>query len=232
MASVDPVVFQAMRVGGLLTAVVAIAASILVFVLAGDPAALGRATLKVERVLPPAGARLLARTVEKFAGGFAVVRQPSRLLMALILSVPLWCAIAAGIWLGARAFHITFPYTGSFLMTALLVVGVAVPTPGAVGGFHEAFRIGATAFYGAPNDRAIGAAIVLHALSFLPVALLGIVFMAQAGLNLKGMRRIALDEEGEAVPGRPFADPADLNPGLPSGAAFPPPHADRKGGAG
>ena len=32
-------------------------------------------------------------------------------------------------------------------------------TPGAVGGFHEAYRIGATAFYGVPNDRAIGADI-------------------------------------------------------------------------
>ena len=26
-----------------------------------------------------------------------------------------------------------------------------MPTPGAVGGFHEAFRIGATTFYGAPD---------------------------------------------------------------------------------
>ena len=55
------------------------------------------------------------------------------------------------------------PFTGSFLLIALLVVGVAVPTPGAVGGFHEAFRIGATMFYGAPDDAAVGAAIVLHA---------------------------------------------------------------------
>ena len=48
-------------------------------------------------------------------------------------------------------------------MLALLVVGVAVPTPGAVGGFHEAFRLGATAFFGADNDAAVGAAILLHA---------------------------------------------------------------------
>ena len=53
---------------------------------------------------------------------------------------------------------------------ALLVIGVAVPTPGAVGGFHEAFRIGVTTFFGAPNDAAVGAAIVLHAFSFVPVA--------------------------------------------------------------
>ena len=40
------------------------------------------------------------------------------------------------------AFDIVLPFAGSLLMTALLVVGVAVPTPGGVGGFHEAFPPG------------------------------------------------------------------------------------------
>ncbi|RPJ65543.1 MAG: hypothetical protein EHM24_21610 [Acidobacteria bacterium] len=99
--------------------------------------------------------------------------------------------MAAGIWLVSRAFAIEVTYLGSFLLMTLLVVGVAVPTPGAVGGFHEAFRIGATTFFHAPNDRAIGAAIVLHAVSFVPVTLMGIVFMAQEGLTLGRMRRLA-----------------------------------------
>ncbi len=72
-----------------------------------------------------------------------------------------------------------------------LVVGVAVPTPGAVGGFHEAYRVTATGLFGASNEAAIGAAIVLHAISFVPVTILGIVFMAQEGLSLGRMRRLA-----------------------------------------
>ena len=50
----------------------------------------------------------------------------------------------------------------------ILVVGVAVPTPGAIGGFHAAYQIAVQMFFGAPPDRAFGAAIVLHAISFLP----------------------------------------------------------------
>jgi hypothetical protein len=34
----------------------------------------------------------------------------------------------------------------SFLIQAMLVIGVAVPTPGAVGSFHEAYRIAVTTF--------------------------------------------------------------------------------------
>ena len=58
------------------------------------------------------------------------------------LSVPLWLSIALGIWTVTLAFHIEMPFTGSFLLLALLVVGVAVPTPGGVGGFEAAVQIG------------------------------------------------------------------------------------------
>jgi len=45
--------------------------------------------------------------------------------------------------------------------------------------------------YGAPDEAAVGAAIVLHAFSIGPALVLGLIFAAQEGLNLGGMRRIA-----------------------------------------
>jgi uncharacterized membrane protein YbhN (UPF0104 family) len=85
------------------------------------------------------------------------------------------------------------PFPGAFLVQAMLVVGVAVPTPGGVGSFHEAYRIGATTFFGASNEAAVAAAIVLHALSVVPVTLLGLVFMAQDGLSVGRLRTLAGD---------------------------------------
>jgi uncharacterized membrane protein YbhN (UPF0104 family) len=100
----------------------------------------------------------------------------------------------------AIAFRLAVPFTGSFLLVALLVLGVAVPTPGYVGGFHAAFRYGATAFFGAADDAAVGAAIVLHVLSIAPALLLGLFFAAQEGLNLAGMQRLADEaEQGHTV---------------------------------
>ena len=97
--------------------------------------------------------------------------------------------IAAGIWVVAVAFGIAMPFTGGLLMLAPLVVGVAVPTPGGVGGFHEAFRLGATSFFGADNNTAVGAAIVLHAISVVPVAIGALLFIIQDGLKIGGMAR-------------------------------------------
>lgn len=165
------------------------------FAMAGHPERLGRAAGRVEAILPGRAARLLAQFVEAFAQGLAVMRQPGRLAVALVLSFPLWMSIAAGIWLTSQAFHITFPYTGSFLVMTLLVVGVAMPTPGAIGGFHAAYQIAVETFFAASPDQAVGAAILLHAISFLPVTALGLLFMAQDGLTFSGVRKIAQTPE-------------------------------------
>jgi uncharacterized protein (TIRG00374 family) len=179
------------KAGGLLAAGAAAVALTVAFVAAGHPERLGRWALRIEHVLPARLARMVAAFVESFTQGLAVLRQPRRLVVSLALSVPLWMSIAAGIWLTSLAFHITFPYVGSFLVMTILVVGVAMPTPGAVGGFHAAYQIAVQSFFGAPDDRAIGAAIVLHAVSFVPVTLLGLAFMARDGLSLSRAQALA-----------------------------------------
>jgi uncharacterized protein (TIRG00374 family) len=191
LATTNAVAFEAVKWAGGTAAVGAIAALAVFFVLAGDPARLGKTLSRLEQVLPSTLAGLLARVAEKFATGLGAVRQPGRLLVALILSVPLWLSIATGTWAASMAFHLAVPFTGSFLLVALLVVGVAVPTPGAVGGFHAAYKFAATTFFGAPDDAAVGAAIVLHALTIGPNLLLGLFFAAQAGLNISVMKQLA-----------------------------------------
>jgi uncharacterized protein (TIRG00374 family) len=195
ISSANPVAFEAVKWAGGSAAVVALAGLAVLFVLAGNPARLAATLKRLEQILPSKLAGLLADLAEKFALGLAAIRRPGRLLVALLLSLPLWLSIALGTWAAAMAFHLAIPFTGSFLITALLVIGVAVPTPGAVGGFHAMFRLGATAFFGAPDDAAVGAAIVLHAFTVGPSLLLGLMFAAQAGLNLSGMRQLADQSE-------------------------------------
>jgi len=189
----DSAVFSAIRYGGLVMAPVAVGTLVLMFVMAGHPERLHAWLLKAERVLPAKVAGVIARLARTFAEGFAVVRSPWRVLAALGWSLVLWISIATGLWLVAVGFGIAMPFTGSWLMLAPLVVGVAVPTPGGVGGFHEAFRIGATSFFGADNDTAVGAAIVLHAISVLPVVIVGLLFIIQDGLKIGGLARGELE---------------------------------------
>ena len=218
----DPSQLARVKFGGAVAGVGAILASIIFFALAGHPERLGRFTLGIERVLPRALARAAARFVETFAQGLAVMRQPGRLVAALALSFPLWISIAVGIWLTSRAFHITFPFSASFLVMMMLVVGVAVPTPGAIGGYHAFFQFTVETFFNAQHDRAVGAAIVLHAISFLPVTILGLVYMMNEGLTLAGAKRLA--ETAAPEPAEATTDRQSVEPMRPHGS--PPPRQD------
>jgi glycosyltransferase 2 family protein len=196
----DAVSFERLKVGGAAAALVSVAALVAMFFLAGHPGTIARLESTLARVLPARLAGIAQRFVRTFGDGLATVRQPLRLTMAMLWSVPLWLSIAAGIWFVSHAFRVDLPFSGAFLIMALLVVGVAVPTPGAVGGFHYFYRLGATVFYGAQNEAAVGAAIVLHAVSFVPVALVGLVFLAQEGLSLGRVGQLvrARNAEGPA----------------------------------
>jgi uncharacterized protein (TIRG00374 family) len=185
--------FEAVTWAAGMAGVGAIAAFSVLFALAANPVRLAQTLSRLERVMPSKLAGALARIAEKFANGLAVVRRPGRLFVALALSIPLWLSIALGIWAVAEAFRLAIPFAGSFLIVALLVVGVAVPTPGAVGGFHAAFKVSATTFFDAPDAAAVGAAIVLHIMTIGPPLLLGLLFAAEEGLNFAGMKQLAAD---------------------------------------
>ncbi|MEO8076482.1 MAG: lysylphosphatidylglycerol synthase transmembrane domain-containing protein [Acidobacteriota bacterium] len=195
----DPAQLARVKGGGLVAAAAALGAIGVLFALAGHPERLGRAALRIERVLPARLATMVAGFVETFAQGLAVMRDPARLFAALALSFPMWMSIAAGIWLTSRAFHIIFPYPASFLVMTILVVGVAAPTPGAIGAFHAAYIFAVTTFFGVSPDRAGAAALLLHAISFVPVTILGVIFMAREGLTLSSARKLA-GENGTRAP--------------------------------
>jgi uncharacterized protein (TIRG00374 family) len=191
MDRADSRLYGLVEIGGLTVGVLALLVLFGMFVAARDPAAAGRWAYRVEHLLPGKLTHKLATVLLRFAEGLAVVRTPKRLALALLLSFPLWLSIGLGIWAVTRAFGIDMPFTGSFLLIALLIVGVSVPTPGGVGGFEAAVQIGLTSFYGVPNDRAVGAALVLHAVSLAPTIVLGFLFVVQDGLGFGGMRNLA-----------------------------------------
>ena len=191
MDRADSRLYGLVEIGGITVGALALLVLFGMFVAARDPAAAGRWAYKLEHLLPGKLMHKLAAALLRFAEGLAVVRTPRRLALALFLSFPLWLSIGLGIWAVTRAFGIEMPFSGSFLLIALLVVGVSVPTPGGVGGFEAAVQIGLTSFYGVPNDRAVGAALVLHAVSLAPTIVLGFLFVIQDGLGFGGMRNLA-----------------------------------------
>ena len=171
---------------------------------AGHPDRVARAITRLGLFLPARAAATFARVASRFVVGFTVLRDRRVLLVAVGWSLVHWSAVALEVWLVTAAFGIPLPASGASVLMALTVVGVAVPTPAGIGSYHAAYQAGATLLYGAADNAAVAAALVLHAMSFLPVTVAGVAVMAREGVRLGGIRaleRPPADGTGTGDPG-------------------------------
>lgn len=199
-ATIPDVLRRPIEVSSATAAALAVGLLAMMWVVATHPERVGGIVFAASRVLPHALAERLSRLARTFSSGFAAARDPRGLAAAIAWSFPLWLAIAAEVWLVTLAFGIAIPFTGTFFLQALLVIGVAAPTPGAVGTYHEAYRIGVTTFFGAAEGAAVAAAIVTHAISYFPVVLAGGLFMIQDGLSFGRLRELAGSAPADRAP--------------------------------
>ena len=130
LSTMDPAMFRAVRAGGLAAAGAAAGGMAVMFACASRPELLVRLAQWATQWLPEGPRGAVGGLARTFSTGLASVREPRRLAAALAWSLPLWLTIAAQIWVVSIALGVILPVSGSLLVTALLVVGVAVPTPG------------------------------------------------------------------------------------------------------
>ncbi len=151
--------------------------------------------------LPSRLSGIFSSLLRAFGEGLAVLQAPARHL-AIIMgqSVLVWLAIALSIYLNNRAFGIYLPFHACFLIIGFLTVGVAVPTPGMVGGFHEAFLLALTQSFGVDKGTAAAAGITMHALSNLPVLLGGLLLLPGEGLTLGRVAEMTAESESKEDP--------------------------------
>jgi len=192
-----------LKLGGAMAGVAAVVVLVVLLLLHGHAPAV---VALVRRLLSPLPARLVdavAGAVGTFAEGLAVLKaSPGHLLVIFGQSVLVWLSIFVGIWWTNLAFGLPLPFHTSFLMVAFLTVGVAVPTPGTVGAFHEFYLLALTQAYGVDKGTAAAAGIACHALTNLPVLVLGLALLGREGLTMGKV-----------------ADMAEKPPDAPSGGA-------------
>lgn len=146
--------------------------------------------------LPGRLARPISEAARAFSEGLAVLQAPLSHLFAIAgQSVATWLTIALGIYFNNRAFGLDLPFHTTFLIIGFLTVGVAVPTPGMVGGFHLAYQLALSECFGVDKGTAAAAGIASHALSNLPVLLLGLACLPGEGLTLGKVAEIAGEDE-------------------------------------
>jgi uncharacterized protein (TIRG00374 family) len=162
------------------------------------PALVRRLIAKIERFLPAKIAHSIDDILESFVQGLSILHDPKLLLTISGYSLVFWLIICAGFWAGVHAYIPDFPYIGTFLIMTLLAIGIAVPTPGGIGSYHLACKLGLTLFFNASEQKASAVALVTHAITFIPITLLGFIFLWKEGLSAVKIQKIA-EKESQAA---------------------------------
>ena len=131
-----------------------------------------------------------------FLDGLRVIQRPRDLLVTTVASLVMWYVICWQVGMTLLAFGIALPLRASYLIVTLAVIGLAVPTPGGVGGFHKATQVGMTTFFGIGLNQATGIAIAYHAICFVPITIIGLLCLPLVGTNLREVQAIAPGESG------------------------------------
>jgi uncharacterized protein (TIRG00374 family) len=121
--------------------------------------------------------RWLGQAAIGLSQGVAALRSPRRIVPILFYSFAAWLTIALGTWIGMRAAGATVGFSESLVMLLPLALGVAIPTPGGVGGYHAAMKWGLSTLFGVGPAVAAGAGILMHLAIILPVLVLGPILL-------------------------------------------------------
>ncbi|NCO69051.1 MAG: hypothetical protein GW878_00800, partial [Acidobacteria bacterium] len=126
--------------------------------------------------------------------GLEVLRSPRGLAEVAAWSGALWFVIGLQLVALARAFAMNMTLAGSFVTVAISVIGLAVPTPAGVGGFHAAVQFALVQILGVDVTTATAYALLHHAICFVPITFIGLAYIGAAGLSLGRVR--VLDSPG------------------------------------
>ena len=136
------------------------------------------------RVLPQAVRRPIADTLGAFLEGVAAIRDWRLVLTTLAWSVVVWGTGALAFWIGFKAFGLDVPFVGAVFLQSVISLAVALPSaPGFFGLFEAGARIGLVEVWGVETGPAVAFALGFHIAGFIPITVLGLVYVWKLGLS-------------------------------------------------
>ena len=131
----------------------------------------------------------IMRSMDKFADGFHIVRDPINLLKTLGYSFLIWGLVGLSYYFLMLGFDFSapLPFYTPYLMLALVSLAIAVPSsPGFIGTMEIGCLVALQIANPAINrHESISFAIILHVTQLIPVVVLGIIFFWTEHLSFR-----------------------------------------------
>ncbi len=142
----------------------------------------------------------LSQYLERVKAGetLTITERPRDFFIVTSCTTAVWICLTAQLWVVLIGLSRPLPYDSSFLINAVATVGIAIPTPGGVGGFHKLCQWLLTTFYRFDIDSSVATAVLFHVVGTVPVVVSGIALFLREGLRWKDLTEAASSEQRAA----------------------------------
>ena len=167
-----------------------IAGFVVLFLFATSPS-LGQRLARTLSVVLPLRFRAKAEvSAYLLIEGLGALRSPRKLLIISILSAPVWLAEAVVYYIVAISFDLELPFHAIVLVTVTSNLATAIPSSiGGIGPFEVVAKTSLVAF-GVGAEAAAAYSFFVHILAlWLPVNILGLVFLWKENMSLAQLAR-------------------------------------------
>jgi uncharacterized protein (TIRG00374 family) len=142
---------------------------------------------RVTGFLSPGLAMKFDRVFNSFLDGFLFVKQPGSFLAILMWSVLIWFLYIVMTYVAFFSFGLEdqLGFGAAIVVLAISSIGVAIPTPGATGGYHWFAAQTLVRLFHVSNEVALSYATVTHAVGFVGVTIVGLSYFLRDHISIK-----------------------------------------------
>ena len=125
--------------------------------------------------------------IHSFLDGFLFIKRPASALPILLLSIVVWSLYIVMTYFAFFSFGLQHQlgFGAAIVVLAISSIGIAIPTPGATGGYHWFAAQTLIRLFHVPNEVALSYATATHAVGFIGVTIVGLYFFLHDHITIK-----------------------------------------------
>jgi glycosyltransferase 2 family protein len=149
----------------------------------------------------------LREGISSFVEGLAAIRTPADVVVILTLTLAGWTLFGLGAWFCARSVDLDLSVGEVVFLTAVVNLGVAIPSSPGFIGTYQWLTVSALSLFAVPRSSAFAFSVMLHALSFVPITVVG-----YASIGWLAILRRRTQGGVAALAKRPSLESSDASP--------------------
>lgn len=122
---------------------------------------------------------------DAFTESLEIAKNRPLFTKVVLCTIGVWACLTSQFWFATKAVDHPLPFDSSFFVTGVTTVGLAIPTPGGIGGFHKACQLVLTRFYEFNVESSVAVAVLFHIIGTLPVLVVGLALFLREGVRWK-----------------------------------------------